>query len=95
MLKKMKNKLRRKFELYNVAIENQNLVLNFELENFWNFDKNKLLLYIKNEHQYIITEKKSNNYIKVKIDIECLSDKDYTIDFFYKNKKCGLFHRKI
>ncbi|MEN1895682.1 CDP-glycerol glycerophosphotransferase family protein [Staphylococcus nepalensis] len=87
MIKKIKNTLRRKFELFKVSANVQNITLYFKLKNFINFDTNDFFIEINNEKKHCDVKKKSNNYIEIVINSEYIFDKDLSISFFYKNKK--------
>lgn len=87
MIKRLKKTLKRKFELTKISIENQSLVLGFNLQNFVYFDKNKLFLEIDGTKNPLIVDKKSNNYIEVKIKLKYVIEKGNRFTFSYRNKK--------
>ena len=63
MIKRIKSRLRRKFELFKVSAGNQNIMLYFELKNFIKFDANDFFIKINNEKKHCKVKKKSNNYM--------------------------------
>lgn len=87
MIKKIKNTLRRKFELFKVSANVQNITLYFKLKNFINFNTNDFFIEINNEKKHCHVKKKSSNYIEIVINSEYIFDKDLSFSFFYKNRK--------
>ncbi|GAA5422230.1 CDP-glycerol glycerophosphotransferase family protein [Tetragenococcus halophilus] len=93
MLSKVKRILRRKFELYDLKLNKENLVMQFKLDNFIIFNNKDFYLKLNGSNISYSFKKISQNIVEAQVDTRFLNNNN-TFDFYYKSKKLWLVMSK-
>lgn len=89
----MKRILRRKFELYDLKLNKENLVMQFKLDNFIIFNNKDFYLKLNGSNISYSFKKISQNIVEAQVDTRFLNNNN-TFDFYYKSKKLWLVMSK-
>src|SRR5699024_11930505 len=96
MMNKIKNILRRKFQLCNINIDSKNIEMNFKLTNFIHFNKENFSIKTNKIQNISFNFKKhSNNVFSIKIKLNDLPSYNLTFDFYYKNQMLWVVSNEV
>jgi len=87
---KIKKLLRRKFELYDIQLEDGYFVMKFKLYHFLEFSKRRFKIKNKNENVPFEFKKINRNEIEVKLSAEYIESGNNSLDFYYNKKQLWL-----
>src|SRR5699024_925441 len=91
MMNKIRNILRRKFQLCNINIDSKNIEMKFKLTNFIHFNKENFSIKTNKIQNISFNFKKhSKNVFSIKINLNDLPSDNLTFDFYYKNQMLWL-----
>ncbi|MGW7778317.1 CDP-glycerol glycerophosphotransferase family protein [Staphylococcus xylosus] len=81
---------RRKFELYDIQLNNNKLTLNFRLSNFIEFRKRKFTVMSKGESVPFAINFSNKKSLEIEIDIKYIVEGNNSIEFYYNKKHLWL-----
>ncbi|BCU51439.1 CDP-glycerol glycerophosphotransferase [Staphylococcus auricularis] len=87
MLTRVRQSLRRKFELFDFYTEQQQVVMQFKLQRFIDFKAYKLKFIIGGKNVPFTKKKRANALYDVRIPIDALNTNSNRIDVYYNGKK--------
>ncbi|MEJ7452532.1 CDP-glycerol glycerophosphotransferase family protein [Staphylococcus xylosus] len=87
---KIREMFRRKFELYDIQLNNDKLTLNFRLSNFIEFRKRKFTVMSKGERVPFAINFSNKKSLEITIDIKYIVEGNNSIEFYYNKKHLWL-----
>lgn len=90
VLSKIRRLVRRKFELYDLKLSEEALVMQFSLHNFVMFNKRDFYIKLNGYGIPYNFRKVSKNIVEARIDTRSIVKDNNVFDFYYKNKKLWL-----